>query len=129
MKELMQECMKRPAKYLTLAGALLFFIQLGSVALTAAASPYYMSYLRVKLNSDLARYPNTVYVQMIQLVAQASGSAAIGLLVNRFQLQIKHLGIVGSLITGFGLFTFWQVCFLTMCILFLVSVTKLKVRN
>ena len=111
MEELKEECMKRPAKYLTLAGALLFFIQLGSLALTAAASPYYMSYLHVRLNSDLARYPNTVYVLAIQLVSLASGGATIGLLINRFQLQIKHVGTVGSLIIGFGLFTFGKFAF------------------
>jgi len=128
MKELMQECMKRPAKYLTLAGALLFFIQLGSLALTAAASPYYMSYLRVKLNSDLARYPTRFTCW------RSSWSrwppAALLLASSSFQLQIKHVGIVGSLIIGFGLLTFWQVCFSTMCILFLVRGNKkLKVGN
>lgn len=98
---IVQQCINQPKKYLTLIGSLLFFIQFGTTALTASASPYYMSYLHVMLHSDIARYPNTIYILAIQLISIASGGATIGILMNRYKLKAKIIGIIGSLVVRY----------------------------
>lgn len=95
-----QKYINQPKKYFTLIGSLLFFIQCGTIALTASASPYYMSYLHIMLHSKIARYPNTIYILAIQLISLALGGAIVGVLINLYNIKAKLIGTIGSLVIG-----------------------------
>ena len=90
-----------PKKWLTLAGGLIFFIFFGCLSLTSITSPYYMSYLQLRVNSEFARYPNTIYVLSTQLCMCAISAVTLGIIMNRFKIKIKYPAALGTLLVRF----------------------------
>ncbi len=87
-----------PAKYFTLLSGLIYFIPLGSIAVTSTASPYYMSFVQMKTGSSFARYPNTIYLLTLQLTANAIGALLFGILMYKYEFPLKRIAFVGPLI-------------------------------
>ena len=98
MNHFLKRFIECPKKYLTLLSGLVYFIPLGSIGVTGTASPYYMSYIQSKTGSDLARYPNTIYLLTLQLTASAISSVSFGILMNKFHLPLKRMAFVGPVL-------------------------------
>lgn len=101
MVNVMKEFFEHPKKYLTLLGGLICYITVGSQSLISTTSPYYMSYLRMKTGSELARYSNTIYLSNLLRLTQALSAIISGSLMSKFKFSLKQMSFVGGIILRF----------------------------
>jgi hypothetical protein len=95
LKEKKEDFLKCPKKYLTLLGCVLVNIGMCIKPLNSSNAPYYLSYLQIKSNSSLARYPNITYNSNSEMVVISLTAIIAGLLKNKFSFSFKQMYYVG----------------------------------
>lgn len=95
LREQSQEFIRCPKKYLCLLGGMLINIGMRSSPMGSSNDPYYLSYMQVKANSTIARYPNTIYSSNFELVIMALTSMIAGLSKNKYTLSYMQMYYAG----------------------------------
>ena len=84
-------------KYLSPIGAMFIMAALCTPTIGSSCVPYVFSYIRLFDNEDV-RYSETLWVSSFYIVAVSLSATLNGILINRFKLSFKIVGIFGTLL-------------------------------
>ena len=104
MKNPIKTFLKCPKKYLTIIGGLFAFIAVGTVSSNSVTAVYFMSYMHIKLKSNAARLPNTIYLTTFTQITNSLSAIISGILLSKYKFSLKKMYILGSVTIRFILF-------------------------
>lgn len=87
-----------PKKYLSLIGGLFLMLSMAPFFIITATSPYSISYVRKYLGSSV-RYSDIIYLMTAFNSFTAISSIVAGILSYKYKVKLKHMAIVGSILT------------------------------
>ena len=88
-------------KWLSLIGGILINFSLGSFDIYGNFSPYLISYIREKTNTNL-RYSNTFFIFSIFTITMALSSFLTGLIITKYKIKLKLVVLIGSILSSSG---------------------------